>query len=62
VESVLLWDETMTSIGTLPISGLQLPELLQLTVSSGAALDLSATTPAASTTPTFVIPAPQTSC
>jgi hypothetical protein len=63
VESVLLWDETMTSITTLPISGLQLPELLQITASSGAALDLSAgTASTTSATPTFVIPAPQTTC
>jgi hypothetical protein len=64
VESVLLWDDTMTSITTLPISGMQLPELLQITVSSGAAVDLSAAGTASTTsaTPTFVIPAPQTTC
>ncbi len=64
VQSVLLWDETMTSIGTLTISGLHLPELLQISVSSGAAVDLSAvgTATTTSATPTFVIPAPQTTC
>ncbi len=64
VEPVLLWDATMTSISSLPISGLQLPQLLQLTVSSGAAVDLSAagTASTMAATPTFAIPAPQTSC
>jgi Baseplate J-like protein len=64
VEEVLLWDATMTSISKLSISGLQLPELLQITVSSGAATDLSAAaaTTTTSSGPTFVIPAPQTTC
>ena len=62
VEGVLLWDATMTSISKLPLSGLQLPELLQITVSSGAATDLSTAATTTPSAPTFVIPAPQTTC
>jgi hypothetical protein len=64
VEEVLLWDDTMTSITSLALTGLELPQLLQLNVSSGAPVDLStaATAPTTTATPTFVIPAPQTSC
>ncbi|RSL17989.1 putative phage baseplate assembly protein [Edaphobacter aggregans] len=63
VNQVLLWDETMSSIPKLSISGLQLPDLLQITVSSGTAPDLSAAvTTTTAAPPTFVIPAPQTTC
>jgi hypothetical protein len=41
VNGVLLWDATTAAITQLPISGLQLPQLLQLNVSTGPAQDLS---------------------
>ncbi|HZD50197.1 MAG TPA: baseplate J/gp47 family protein, partial [Silvibacterium sp.] len=61
VRQILLWDGNMNSIPQLPISGLQLPALQQVSVSSGNAQDLSAVEPA-TTTVRVVIPAPQPSC
>ena len=61
VGQILLWDGNRTSITQLPISGLQLPNLLQVSVSSGNAQDLTAT--GTSTTPMrVVIPIPQPNC
>jgi len=61
VRQVLLWDGNKNSITQLSISGLQLPALQQIAVSSGDAQDLSAPEPT-TPQPRFVIPVPQTSC
>ncbi len=45
VNGVRLWDATTASIPQLSITGLQLPQLIQLDVGTGAASDLSAVEP-----------------
>jgi hypothetical protein len=62
VAQILLWDGNMNSITQLPISGLQLPALQQVSVSSGDAQDLSTAGTTSTTTVRVVIPIPQPSC
>jgi hypothetical protein len=61
VGQILMWDGNLSPISQLTISGLQLPALQQVFVSSGNAQDLSAVEPS---TPQLrvVIPVPQPSC
>ncbi len=61
VSQILMWDDAMTPISQLPISGLELPDLLQITVTAGGAQDLSAVEQPPATA-RIAVPAPQTTC
>src|SRR5579859_268143 len=61
VRQILMWNENMAAISQLTISGLQLPDLLQISVTAGDAQDISAVeTPPAK--PRIAVPAPQSTC
>ena len=61
VRQVMLWDGNKNSIQQLAISGLQLPDLQQISVANGDATDLTAIEPAPAQQ-RVIVPAPQTTC